>query len=93
MGYDPLFLKWSQKFHCLPFQIQAQKPWSVVFPSVPMVRVSRLLAILQLLRMPFFLNVASIASLVMTNANRICLAAGRSETILEFGVHRARENG
>ncbi|RYR57340.1 hypothetical protein Ahy_A05g023074 isoform B [Arachis hypogaea] len=70
---------------CSDVEVYAIPEGSVVFPKVPLMRVE----VVQLLETPF-VNLINYASLVTTNAARHRFVAGKSKTLLEFGLRRAQ---
>jgi nicotinate phosphoribosyltransferase len=62
---------------------------SVAFPNIPMVRVEGPLIIVQLLETTL-LTLVNYASLMVTNAARYRIAAGKNIVLLEFGLRRAQ---
>ena len=62
---------------------------TIMFPSVPLLRISGPLGIGQLLETTL-LNAVNFASLICTNAARFRLAAGPEKMLLEFGLRRAQ---
>lgn len=61
----------------------------VVFPKVPLMRLSGPLAVVQLLETTL-LTLVNYASLVATNAARFRLTAGADKKLFEFGLRRAQ---
>ncbi|KAJ1381235.1 Nicotinate phosphoribosyltransferase pncB-type [Sesbania bispinosa] len=72
------FLKYLRGIDCSDVEVYAIPEGSVVFPKV-----------VQLLETPF-VNLINFASLVSTNAARHRFVAGKSKTLLEFGLRRAQ---
>merc|ERR1711990_674130 len=62
---------------------------SVVFPRVPLLRITGPLIVVQLLETTF-LTLVNFASLMTTNASRYRIAAGKEIKLLEFGLRRAQ---
>ena len=62
---------------------------SVVFPRVPLMRITGPLIVVQLLETTF-LTLVNFASLMTTNASRYRIAAGKDIKLLEFGLRRAQ---
>merc|ERR1711936_78866 len=62
---------------------------SVVFPRVPLLRITGPLIVVQLLETTF-LTLVNFASLITTNASRYRIAAGKEIKLLEFGLRRAQ---
>ncbi|XP_027361996.1 nicotinate phosphoribosyltransferase 1-like [Abrus precatorius] len=83
------FLDYLRGIDCSDVEVYAIPEGSVVFPTVPLLRVEGPIAVVQLLETPF-LNLINFASLVSTNAARHRFVAGKSKTLLEFGLRRAQ---
>ncbi|KAK7307637.1 hypothetical protein VNO77_40879 [Canavalia gladiata] len=83
------FLDYLRGIDCSDVELYAVPEGSVVFPKVPLLRVEGPIAVVQLLEAPF-LNLINFASLVATNAARHRFVAGKSKTLLEFGLRRAQ---
>ncbi|KAG1369833.1 Nicotinate phosphoribosyltransferase 1 [Cocos nucifera] len=83
------FFDYLREVDCSNVEVFAIPEGSVVFPKVPLMRVEGPVAIVQLLETPF-INLVNYASLVTTNAARHRLVAGKSKTLLEFGLRRAQ---
>ncbi|TKY70586.1 Nicotinate phosphoribosyltransferase 2 [Spatholobus suberectus] len=83
------FLDYLRGIDCSDVEVYAIPEGSVVFPKVPLLRVEGPVAVVQLLETPF-LNLINFASLVSTNAARHRFVAGKSKTLLEFGLRRAQ---
>jgi len=62
---------------------------SVVFPRVPLLRITGPLIVVQLLETTF-LTLVNFSSLMTTNASRYRIAAGKDIKLLEFGLRRAQ---
>jgi len=69
--------------------LHAVSEGSVVFPRVPLMRVTGPLIVVQLLETTF-LTLVNFASLMTTNASRYRIAAGKDIKLLEFGLRRAQ---
>ncbi|KAK7406531.1 hypothetical protein VNO78_08158 [Psophocarpus tetragonolobus] len=83
------FLDYLRGIDCSEVEVYAIPEGSVVFPKVPLLRVEGPIAVVQLLETPF-VNLINFASLVATNAARHRFVAGKSKTLLEFGLRRAQ---
>ncbi|KAK7309204.1 hypothetical protein RJT34_05744 [Clitoria ternatea] len=83
------FLDYLRGIDCSDVEVYAIPEGSVVFPKVPLMRVEGPIAVVQLLETPF-VNLINFASLVSTNAARHRFVAGKSKTLLEFGLRRAQ---
>ncbi|KAL1316242.1 hypothetical protein HN51_068467 [Arachis hypogaea] len=83
------FFEYLRGIDCSDVEVYAIPEGSVVFPKVPLMRVEGPIAIVQLLETPF-VNLINYASLVTTNAARHRFVAGKSKTLLEFGLRRAQ---
>ncbi|KAL2348382.1 hypothetical protein Fmac_002382 [Flemingia macrophylla] len=83
------FLDYLRGIDCSDVEVYAIPEGSVVFPKVPLLRVEGPVAVVQLLETPF-VNLINFASLVSTNAARHRFVAGKSKTLLEFGLRRAQ---
>ncbi|KAK7331062.1 hypothetical protein VNO77_25273 [Canavalia gladiata] len=83
------FFDYLRRIDCSDVEVYAIPEGSVVFPKVPLMRVEGPVAVVQLLETPF-VNLINYASLVSTNAARHRNVAGKSKTLLEFGLRRAQ---
>ncbi|RDY09694.1 Nicotinate phosphoribosyltransferase 2, partial [Mucuna pruriens] len=83
------FFDYLREIDCSDVEIYAIPEGSVVFPKVPLLRIEGPIAVVQLLETPF-VNLINFASLVSTNAARHRFVAGKSKTLLEFGLRRAQ---
>ncbi|WOL07896.1 nicotinate phosphoribosyltransferase 2 [Canna indica] len=83
------FFQYLQAIDCAKVEVYAIPEGSVVFPKVPLMRIEGPVAVVQLLETPF-VNLVNYASLVTTNAARHRFVAGKSRTLLEFGLRRAQ---
>ncbi|GLT50140.1 hypothetical protein SLA2020_236480 [Shorea laevis] len=83
------FCDYLRGIDCSDVEVYAISEGTVVFPKVPLVRVEGPIAVVQLLETPF-LNLTNYASLVVTNAARHRLVAGKSKMLFEFGLRRAQ---
>ncbi|KAJ6820028.1 nicotinate phosphoribosyltransferase 1-like isoform X2 [Iris pallida] len=83
------FFDYLRGIDCSDVEIYAIPEGSVVFPKVPLMIVEGPVAVVQLLETPF-VNLVNYASLVTTNAARHRFVAGKSKTLLEFGLRRAQ---
>ncbi|KAH7671223.1 Nicotinate phosphoribosyltransferase family protein [Dioscorea alata] len=83
------FFDYLRSINCSDVEVYAISEGSVVFPKVPLMRVEGPVAVVQLLETPF-VNLVNYASLVTTNASRHRFVAGKSKTLLEFGLRRAQ---
>ncbi|XP_020590361.1 nicotinate phosphoribosyltransferase 1-like isoform X3 [Phalaenopsis equestris] len=83
------FFEFLRDIDCSDVEVYAIPEGSVVFPKMPLMRVEGPVAVVQLLETPF-VNLVNFASLVTTNAARHRLVAGKSKTLLEFGLRRAQ---
>ncbi|KAL9326940.1 hypothetical protein ACSQ67_007585 [Phaseolus vulgaris] len=83
------FFDYLRGVDCSDVEVYAIPEGTVVFPKVPLMRVEGPIAVVQLLETPF-VNLINYASLVSTNAARHRHVAGKSKTLLEFGLRRAQ---
>ncbi|KAL1370807.1 nicotinate phosphoribosyltransferase 2-like isoform X4 [Arachis hypogaea] len=83
------FFDYLRGIDCCDVELYAIPEGSVVFPKIPLLRVEGPIAVVQLLETPF-VNLINYASLVSTNAARHRNVAGKSKTLLEFGLRRAQ---
>lgn len=88
-GCEDGFFDFLKGIDCSDVEVYAISEGSVVFPKVPLMRVEGPVAVVQLLETPF-VNLVNYASLVTTNAARHRLVAGKSKSLLEFGLRRAQ---
>ncbi|XP_074559998.1 nicotinate phosphoribosyltransferase 2-like isoform X2 [Curcuma longa] len=78
-----------EEIDCAEVEVYAIPEASVVFPKIPLMRIEGPVAVVQLLETPF-VNLVNYSSLVTTNAARHRFVAGKSKTLLEFGLRRAQ---
>ncbi|GAU26039.1 hypothetical protein TSUD_225000 [Trifolium subterraneum] len=83
------FFDYLRGIDCSDVEVYAIPEGTVVFPKVPLMRIEGPVAVVQLLETPF-VNLINYASLVSTNAARHRFVAGKSKTLLEFGLRRAQ---
>lgn len=83
------FFDYLREIDCSDVEVYAISEGSVVFPKVPLMRIEGPVAVVQLLETPF-VNLVNFASLVTTNAARHRFVAGKSKSLLEFGLRRAQ---
>ncbi|XP_068662342.1 nicotinate phosphoribosyltransferase 2-like [Aristolochia californica] len=83
------FFDYLRGIDCSDVEVYAVPEGSVVFPKVPLLKVEGPIAVVQLLETPF-VNLVNYASLVATNAARHRFVAGKSKSLLEFGLRRAQ---
>ncbi|KAE9606784.1 putative nicotinate phosphoribosyltransferase [Lupinus albus] len=83
------FFEYLRGIDCSDVEVYAIPEGSVVFPKIPLMRIEGPVAVVQLLETPFA-NLINYASLVSTNAARHRFVAGKSKTLLEFGLRRAQ---
>ncbi|OIW20844.1 hypothetical protein TanjilG_24332 [Lupinus angustifolius] len=83
------FFDYLRGIDCFDVEVYAIPEGTVVFPKIPLLRIEGPIAIVQLLETPF-VNLINYASLVSTNAARHRNVAGKSKTLLEFGLRRAQ---
>ncbi|CAL0331795.1 unnamed protein product [Lupinus luteus] len=83
------FFDYLRGIDCSDVEVYAIPEGSVVFPKIPLMRIEGPVAVVQLLETPFA-NLINYASLVSTNAARHRFVAGKSKTLLEFGLRRAQ---
>ncbi|XP_073106948.1 nicotinate phosphoribosyltransferase 2 [Elaeis guineensis] len=83
------FFDYLRAIDCSDVEVYAIPEGSVVFPKIPLMRIEGPVAVVQLLETPF-VNLVNYASLVTTNAARHRFVAGKSKTLLEFGLRRAQ---
>lgn len=86
--FEEGFLKYLEglRFDC---DIDAVPEGTVVFPHEPLVRVRGPITLCQLLESPL-LNIVNHQTLIATKAARIKHAAGKDDSVLEFGLRRAQ---
>jgi len=83
------FYEFLQSLSPKDVTIHAVAEGSVVFPKVPLLRITGPLIVVQLLETTF-LTLVNFASLITTNASRYRIAAGKDLKLLEFGLRRAQ---
>lgn len=83
------FFDYLKEIDCAEVEVYAIPEGSVVFPKIPLMRIEGPVAVVQLLETPF-VNLVNYSSLVTTNAARHRFVAGKSKTLLEFGLRRAQ---
>ncbi|KAG6766989.1 hypothetical protein POTOM_028168 [Populus tomentosa] len=83
------FFDYLRGLDCSEVEVYAIAEGSVVFPKVPLLRIEGPIAVAQLLETPL-VNLINFASLVATNAARHRFVAGKSKSLLEFGLRRAQ---
>lgn len=88
-GCEDGFFEYLREIDCSDVEVYAVPEGSVVFPKIPLMRIEGPVAVVQLLETPF-VNLVNFASLVTTNAARHRLVAGKSKSLLEFGLRRAQ---
>ncbi|XP_037298580.1 nicotinate phosphoribosyltransferase isoform X2 [Manduca sexta] len=86
---EPEFFAYLKDLTCKDVKVSAIEEGSVVFPRVPLLRVEGPLIIAQLLETTL-LTLVNFASLMATNAARYRMVAGKSVSLLEFGLRRAQ---
>ena len=83
------FYEFLQQLSPKDVSIYSVAEGSVVFPRVPLLRITGPLIVVQLLETTF-LTLVNFASLMTTNASRYRIAAGKDIKLLEFGLRRAQ---
>ena len=83
------FYEFLQQLSPKDVSIYSVAEGSVVFPRVPLMRITGPLIVVQLLETTF-LTLVNFASLMTTNASRYRIAAGKEIKLLEFGLRRAQ---
>ncbi|OIW09714.1 hypothetical protein TanjilG_21240 [Lupinus angustifolius] len=83
------FFDYLRGIDCSDVEVYSIPEGTVVFPKIPLLRIEGPIAVVQLLETPF-VNLINYASLVSTNAARHRNVAGKSKTLLEFGLRRAQ---
>ncbi|KAL5719604.1 nicotinate phosphoribosyltransferase [Ranunculus cassubicifolius] len=83
------FFDYLRKIDCSDVEVYAVSEGTVVFPKTPLLRIEGPVALVQLLETPL-VNLINFASLVTTNAARHRFVAGKSKSLLEFGLRRAQ---
>ena len=83
------FYEFLQQLSPKDVSIYSVAEGSVVFPRVPLMRITGPLIVVQLLETTF-LTLVNFASLMTTNASRYRIAAGKDIKLLEFGLRRAQ---
>ncbi|KAL3646297.1 Nicotinate phosphoribosyltransferase 2 [Castilleja foliolosa] len=83
------FYDYLRGIDCSDMEIHAISEGYVVFPKIPLMRIEGPVAVVQLLETPL-VNLINYASLVATNAARHRFVAGKSKSLLEFGLRRAQ---
>ena len=83
------FYEFLQQLSPKDVTLYAVAEGSVVFPKVPLMRITGPLIVVQLLETTF-LTLVNFASLMTTNASRYRIAAGKDIKLLEFGLRRAQ---
>ncbi|KAK8805863.1 hypothetical protein WA158_002519 [Blastocystis sp. Blastoise] len=86
---EPEFFDYLRSIDSSELTITAVPEGSFIYPREPIITVEGPLAICQLLETPM-LNLCNFASLICTNATRMCYAAGPETKIVEFGLRRAQ---
>lgn len=86
---DPEFWNYLADIDCSNVRVYAIPEGSIVFPTLPLLRLEGPLAIVQLLEATL-LNLINFSSLIATNATRHRLAAGSDKVLIEFGLRRAQ---
>lgn len=87
LTFEPGFIHYLEKmeFSC---DVEAVEEGTVIFPHMPIVKVTGPLVQCQLLETPL-LNIINFQTLIATKAARICVAA-KGDPVLEFGLRRAQ---
>ncbi|GHB25742.1 nicotinate phosphoribosyltransferase [Mongoliitalea lutea] len=87
LTFEPAFIHYLEKmeFSC---DVEAVEEGTVIFPHMPIVKVTGPLVQCQLLETPL-LNIINFQTLIATKAARICVAA-KGDPVLEFGLRRAQ---
>ncbi|CAM8989405.1 unnamed protein product [Rhodiola kirilowii] len=83
------FFDYLRGIDCSELEVYSIAEGTVVFPKVPLLIIVGPVAVVQLLETPL-VNLVNFASLVTTNAARHRFVAGKSKTLLEFGLRRAQ---
>lgn len=85
--FEAGFINYLEKmeFSC---DLEAVEEGTVIFPHMPIVKVTGPLVQCQLLETPL-LNIINFQTLIATKAARICIAA-KGDPVLEFGLRRAQ---
>lgn len=86
---DPKFFTWLRRLDCSELTVDAIQEGKIVFPKIPLYRVSGPLGLANLVETTM-LNQTNFASLVTTQAARMRIAAGWDAIMLEFGLRRAQ---
>eukprot|EP00271_Cylindrocystis_brebissonii_P007368 TRINITY_DN20765_c0_g1_i1.p1 TRINITY_DN20765_c0_g1~~TRINITY_DN20765_c0_g1_i1.p1 ORF type:complete len:576 (-),score=118.19 TRINITY_DN20765_c0_g1_i1:897-2624(-) len=86
---EEAFFVYLRQLDCSAVRIYAIPEGSVVFPTVPLIRVEGPLLVAQMLETTF-LTLVNFASLVTTNAARHRQVAGPKKYLMEFGLRRAQ---
>ncbi|KAL9671663.1 hypothetical protein QQ045_009233 [Rhodiola kirilowii] len=83
------FFDYLRGIDCSELEVYSIAEGTIVFPKVPLLIIVGPVAVVQLLETPL-VNLVNFASLVTTNAARHRFVAGKSKTLLEFGLRRAQ---
>ncbi|XP_058792906.1 nicotinate phosphoribosyltransferase isoform X3 [Phymastichus coffea] len=86
---EPEFFEFLRGTTAKEVTLYAVQEGSVVFPRVPLLRIEGPLIMVQILETTL-LTLVNYASLMATNAARYRMVAGKSISLLEFGLRRAQ---
>lgn len=88
--WKPDFFIWLRQLNCKHLKLDAMTEGKLVFPGVPLCRVSGHLSIAQYVETALLYQI-NFPSLITTQAARMRLAAGFEKQCLEFGLRRAQD--
>ena len=86
---SPEYLEYLGSLDGTGVEVMGMAEGSIVFPRMPLLRISGPLGVCQLMETTL-LNIVNYASLMATNAARFVQAARKDSFLLEFGLRRAQ---